>query len=100
MTKSFKNLADKMSPKNQKEANRRTKEMYAQMMALNEIRKSLELTQQDLAKILEVNQEAISKYENQPNMLVSTLRQYIAGLGGELRLIAHFPNKDITINQF
>ena len=33
-------------------------------------------------------------------MYISTLRRFIKAMGGELRIVAHFPQKDITINQF
>ena len=33
-------------------------------------------------------------------MYVSTLRKYIEAMGGELKIIAHFPEGDVRINQF
>jgi hypothetical protein len=33
-------------------------------------------------------------------MYVSTLREYIAACGGELEIVAHFPDGDIRISQF
>jgi len=33
-------------------------------------------------------------------MYVSTLRRFIEAMGGELRIVAHFPQGDVEINQF
>jgi len=33
-------------------------------------------------------------------MYVSTLRKYIQAIGGELEIIAHFPEGNVRINQF
>ena len=33
-------------------------------------------------------------------MYVSTLRRYIEAMGGELEIIAHFPEGNVRINQF
>jgi hypothetical protein len=38
--------------------------------------------------------------EHQSDMYVSTLRRFIAALGGELRIVAHFPPVDIVIDPF
>jgi hypothetical protein len=34
------------------------------------------------------------------HVCVSTARRFIAALGGELRIVAHFPQGDVVINQF
>jgi len=43
---------------------------------------------------------AVSKMEHQSDVYVSTLRRFIAALGSELRIVAHFPHGDVVINQF
>lgn len=50
--------------------------------------------------MLQMNQAAISKLEHQSDMYVSTLRRFVATLGGELRIVAHFPQGDVVVNQF
>jgi hypothetical protein len=50
--------------------------------------------------VLQMNQAAISKLEHQSDMYVSTLRRFVAALGGELRIVAHFPQGDVVVNQF
>jgi hypothetical protein len=50
--------------------------------------------------VLQVNQAAISKLEHQSDMYVSTLRRFVAAMGGELRIVAHFPRGDVVVKQF
>jgi pimeloyl-ACP methyl ester carboxylesterase len=69
-------------------------------MALKELRQALQLTQQQLASQLELNQAAVSKMERQSDMYISTLRRFLNAMGAELKIIAHFPERDIEINQF
>jgi transcriptional regulator with XRE-family HTH domain len=69
-------------------------------MPLQELRKALELTQQQVAASLSVNQVAVSKMENQTDMYVSTLRRFVEAMGGELHIVAHFPQGDVEISQF
>jgi transcriptional regulator with XRE-family HTH domain len=69
-------------------------------MALQELRQAMHLTQQEIADLLQMNQAAVSKLEHQSDMYVSTLRRFVAALGGELRIVAHFPQGDVVINQF
>ncbi|MBN1508604.1 MAG: XRE family transcriptional regulator [Sedimentisphaerales bacterium] len=99
MAKPFKSLVQKMSPESQERIKKRTAQMYSEM-ALQELRQAMHLTQQELADLLKMNQAAVSKLEHQSDMYVSTLRRFVAAMGGELRIIVHFPQGDITINQF
>ncbi len=99
MAKSFKNLVSKMSAESQARIEKSTDKMYSEM-ALQELRQALELTQQQLADNLNMNQAAVSKVEHQSDMYISTLRRFLAAMGGELRIVAHFPEGDVTISQF
>jgi len=72
----------------------------SQEMALQEVRQALELTQQQLADTLKMNQAAVSKLEHQSDMYISTLRKFLAAMGGSLRIVATFPEGEIVINQF
>ena len=88
-----------MTPEARAWAKARAKEMMAEML-LAEIRKSVGLTQEDLAAQLGIKQPTLSKLESQDDMQVSTLRRLIRALGGDLELIAHLPGGDIRIRQF
>lgn len=59
---------------------------------LKEIRKLAGLSQADLAARLKIGQAALSRMENRRDILVSSLRDYLAALGASLRVDAHFEN--------
>lgn len=65
-----------------------------------ELRKDRDLTQKELADIMEIRQAAISKIERQDDMLIGTLERYIQALGGELEIRAKFPDREVTLRQF
>ena len=60
-------------------------------LPLPEMRKAIGLTQQDLAARLVTGQGSVSKLEHAADMYLSTLRKYVEALGGELHLVASFP---------
>lgn len=99
MAKNFNALREKMPREAQERARAKARE-YAQAMALDELREAREMTQQHLAKILGVNQAAISKLEHRADMYVSTLRDFVKAMGGSLRIEAVFPEGKVEINQF
>lgn len=76
-------------------ARRRAKiERRAQELAsLKDLRQAVEKTQVDLAEALGVGQDTISRLEQRSDMLLSTLRRYVEGMGGKLELVAQFPNR-------
>jgi hypothetical protein len=72
---------------------RRAAELIAEEMSLRELRKALALTQCDVARQLDKGQHEISRIEQRGDMLLSTLRHYVESMGGELNLVAQFPNR-------
>ncbi len=99
MARNFKELEAKMSPESRARPDVRTREIIAEML-LAQIRKSVGLTQEDLAAALGITQPSLSKLEGQDDMQISTLRRLIEALGGQLEIIAHLPRGDIRITQF
>jgi len=99
MAKSFKILRGRMTPATQARVRNKTAHMMKDM-GLHELRSARELTQGALAEQLNLEQPAVSKLERRTDMYVSTLRRYIEAMGGELEIIAHFPEGNVRINQF
>jgi predicted transcriptional regulator len=98
MAKKFSELRKKMSSESQERAKAKTKVMLSEM-ALNELREARRLTQEQLAERLHVKQPAIAKIERRADMYLSTLRGVIKAMGGELEILAVFPEGKITIRQ-
>jgi DNA-binding transcriptional regulator YiaG len=99
MAKKFSALRAKMSPAAQTRAATRAQKMLAEM-PLQELRHAKELSQVKLAEALHVNQAAISKLERRTDMYISTLRSYIKAMGGDLEVIAKFPDGQVRISNF
>src|SRR5450631_2050172 len=68
--------------------------------SLNQLREARSLTQTSLAELLGIPQGGISRLERRTDMYVSTLRNYIRAMGGELKITAVFPNGAVEISQF
>jgi DNA-binding XRE family transcriptional regulator len=99
MAKNFKELQAKMSP----ERRARNEFAAAKMideMALDELREARDLTQEQLARLLHVNQAAVSKMERRADMYITTLQGVIKAMGGRLEIRAVFPNGVVCISQF
>ena len=99
MARKFEELQAKMSP----QARARSDALYEQLVAempLHELRQARELSQVKLAQALNVNQAAVSKMEHRTDMYISTLRGYIRAMGGDLDIVARFPDGDVKITNF
>lgn len=99
MSKPFKELLAGM-PKERLERIKIKTEILKNEMALSELRQALDLTQDELANSLHMKQAAISKFEHQSDIYLSTLRKILFAMGAELKIVAHFPDGDVLINQF
>ncbi len=99
MAKPFKILRDKMSPEARESADKLFAEMQREVR-LTELRSALGVSQEELAQLLKKKQAAISRFERRSDMHISTLREFIAALGGRLQVIASFPEGSYHLNQF
>lgn len=99
MAKKFNELRAKMSPEAQARAAARAEAMLVEMQ-LQELRKARNVTQVEVAMAMNVEQAAVSKLERRDDMYLSTLRGYVRALGGELKLVASFPDADIQVHPF
>jgi DNA-binding XRE family transcriptional regulator len=88
---------DELSEDRKEKIKLRSKELLAEYNTLQELRQALELSQCDIAETLQVHQVNISKIENRDDMKLSTLRDYLSSLGGQMRIIVDFPGKDSII---
>jgi DNA-binding XRE family transcriptional regulator len=87
--RSFSDLTKDFSPERRERIEQR-KQQLRQDMSLAEPRKAFSLTQDTLAKNLNVKQAEISKIENRADLLMSTLRNFVQTIGGELEPRAVF----------
>jgi DNA-binding transcriptional regulator YiaG len=99
MAKKFSELRAALSPKARERAASKSQTMLAEM-PLHELRQARGLSQVVLAEILRVQQPSIAKLERRTDMYLSTLRSHIEAMGGELEVIARFPDGSVKISNF
>ena len=69
-----------------------TDRLHNEYKTLQELRKARELTQVEIAKALNIRQASVAQMEKRSDLLISTLRGYIEGMGGTLKLVVEFPD--------
>lgn len=97
MTKSLAEMMSNFTPQEQAEIQEEADRLIAEEMMLRELRKAYHLTQAEMAKNLVIEESNISKLEEETDLLLSTLANYIERLGGKLKLVAEFPEKQTII---
>ena len=89
-------LARHMTPESIARAKAKARKL-AEQMELRDIRQALKITQRGLARSLKVAQPTLAKIEKQPDMQIATLRKVVRALGGDIEIIARFPQADVRI---
>jgi predicted DNA-binding protein (UPF0251 family) len=96
MTKNYRTVpADEVfatfSPERQKKINARADELVAEEFALRELREANQMTQEQVARKLGGRQVYVSRLEKRADMKLSTLRDYVGAIGGQLEIVVSFP---------
>lgn len=89
------NINDKiqaLDPARRGKVEARAASLISREMSLRELRRARKLTQTRMAKILGVSQDSVSRLERRSDLLLSTLQKTIAAMGGDLSLVATFPD--------
>jgi len=71
----------------------RIEDRALELATLKDLRLAAQQTQAQMAVALGVGQDTISRLEKRSDMLLSTLRHYVESMGGQLNLVAQFPNR-------
>lgn len=75
-------------------------ELAVEYSTLEELRILLGLSQEELARRLDIQQPTISKLTRRSDMRISTLRGLIEAMGGELQVTAKFPGRSVELANF
>lgn len=98
MTVSLKTMMDKLPAGRRKRVEKRAGELIEEEMRLRELREAFALSQERVAERMETAQETVSRIEAQSkDMRVSSIAKYLAALGGELQLVARFPDRNVVL---
>jgi DNA-directed RNA polymerase specialized sigma subunit len=89
------------TPEEEREIARRQQEQLSAVRAhrLAEVRKRHEMTQKQLAAILEISQERVSQIERAglASAQLATIAAYVEALGGHLRVVADFGDEQLVL---
>jgi transcriptional regulator with XRE-family HTH domain len=97
MSRNVNDIINELSPGRRKKVEARAAQLIAEEMTLQQLRHARHLTQQKIAKSLNIGQEGVSKLEKRSDLLISTLREYVEAMGGNLSLIAEFPDREPVV---
>jgi transcriptional regulator with XRE-family HTH domain len=93
MPRTLEEVVASLPKKQQKRIEKRFQDMKAEYMALQDLRKAMELTQEEVAAELNMKQGNLSRLEKRSDLMISTLRKYIEAMGGQLNIVAEFPDR-------
>jgi hypothetical protein len=80
----------------QRKIKKRAAELIAEEFTLRDLRKAKQITQEEVAQRLSGRQVYVSRLERRADMKLSTLREYVRALGGDLQLMVTFPG-DVAV---
>lgn len=95
----FTKLTQGFSPQRQADILHQTA-LLKEEIALAELRQALQLTQTELANKLQIQQATVYHWEQNTDMYISHLRKVIEAMGGQLEIVAHFPDGEVKITNF
>jgi DNA-binding XRE family transcriptional regulator len=87
----------KLSAAQRKKVEARAAQLITEEMTLRELRHARKLTQVRMAKKLGITQDSVSRLEKRSDLLLSTLRKTVKAMGGNLSLVAEFPDRDPVV---
>lgn len=93
MTVTLEDFMQDFTPEERAQVAARTAELVEEELTLRDLRHAHHVTQERLAELMGVEQENVSRLERRADLLLSTLSNYVAAMGGRLRLVAEFPNR-------
>ena len=97
-TRPFAELADRVKADPIRRARIETeKRAMMDALALSELRVRQRFTQSEVAATLGVSQANVSRIEHEEDLYLSTLRDYVAALGGHLEITAVFPDGAVAL---
>ena len=100
MARSLNEIIAELPPERQADIEARYQELKQEVEGLRELRQIAGKAQAEIATALNIKQPSVSKIEKQADMYLSTLRSHIEAMGGELEVIAKFPDGAVKISNF
>ena len=67
-------------------------EINSRQATLRRLREARALTQSTVAELLDMDQSEVSRLERRSDMLLSTLKRFVAATGGEMHIVVQYPD--------
>jgi transcriptional regulator with XRE-family HTH domain len=93
MTTNVNKIIAKLPRHRRKRIEARAKALIGEEMTRQRLRQIRNRTQVEIAAALGITQDSVSRLEQRPDILVSTLRKYVKAMGGNLSIVAEFPDQ-------
>jgi DNA-binding XRE family transcriptional regulator len=93
MASSLSQKLNQLSKARREKIQARADQLVAEEMSLRDLRLARKLTQEKMAELLQIQQAGVSRLEKRSDLHLSTLRQVVQSMGGELRLVVEFPDR-------
>ncbi len=93
MGKTLKEKLEQLPLERQQKIAEESNFLIAEEMTRQQLRLALTLTEEQMSKLLQIDQGNVSQMQQNTDLMLSILRKYIADLGGDLRLVVEFPNR-------
>jgi hypothetical protein len=87
----YEKIFARFPPTRQRKIKKRAAELIAEELTLRDLRKAKQVTQEEVARRLSGRQVYVSRLERRSDVKLSTLRDYVRALGGDLQLMVIFP---------
>lgn len=84
-----------LSAEDRAEVERGAIDLVVENRTLSELRRSLKVTQRQLADALSSSQAHVAKTERREDVMVSTVARVVEALGGRLRLLVDLPGRPV-----
>jgi transcriptional regulator with XRE-family HTH domain len=94
MAKTLSDVMARLPAERRRRIEARAQARIEEELALRDLRKAMGKTQVEMARKLRISQVTLSDTERRTDVMLSTLRKYVGALGGELDLIARFPDRE------
>jgi len=76
---------------------RASAEIEGHQMSLAKLRQARRLAQGAVAELMDMQQSEVSRLERRTDLLLSTMRRFVEATGGELVMVARYPEGDVEV---
>ncbi len=84
---------EQLTPRQKAQVEARAAKLIFEEVSLRALRTGMRRTQSDVADMLGVGQDTVSRLEKRCNIMIATLERYVKAIGGQVSIVAEFPDQ-------